>query len=315
MSRIDHWPKNFLLIPGFLFAVNLTRTDIYIFSNYKNLFLIFISICLASSANYVLNEYADSPTDAYHPTKKSRSSVIQTFPLVKVTAVYFTWALFSILFISFSKIGIALVILYLVLGLLYNVRPIRLKDLPYLDIVCESANNPIRLMLGWVSINSGMSPPITLIFGFWCLGGFLMGAKRLSELIQLSSTLKISTISQYRKSFSFYSLANLNYLSSILGYLTIISFSIFSIKYNTLFIFFTIVVSSWIVDYGSQISIPDSMLQNPEKLIKSKKNIYYSLILMVCFLIAQFVRIDFFNNVLETTNLNFIEFWSSILNS
>jgi 4-hydroxybenzoate polyprenyltransferase len=315
MSRIDHWPKNLILVPGFLFALNLTRTNVYIFQNYQNLFLAFISICFASSANYVLNEFVDATTDAYHPTKKGRAAVIQTFPLVKVTAVYFIWVLFSMVFISFSRIGITLITLYLVLGLLYNVRPIRLKDLPYLDIICESANNPIRLMLGWVSITSGMSPPITLIIGFWCLGGFLMGAKRLSEIIQLSSALKISVISQYRKSFSYYSIANLNYLSNILGYLSIISFSIFTIKYNALFIFFTVVVSSWIVDYGSQISTPDSMLQNPEKLIRSKKNAYYSLTLMACFLLAQFVRVDFFNKVLESTNLNFIEFWRNVLNS
>ena len=314
MSRIDHWPKNFLLAPGFLFALNLTDTDIYIFQNYQNLFWAFISICFASSANYVLNEFVDAPTDAYHPTKKGRAAVTQTFSLVKVTTIYFIWALFSMVFISFSIIGIVLVTLYLVLGLLYNVRPIRLKDRPYLDIICESANNPIRLVLGWVSITSGMSPPITLLVGFWCLGGFLMGAKRTSELIQLSSELKISVVNQYRKSFSFYSIGKLNYISNISGYFTIISFSIFTIKYNALFIFFTVVVSSWIVDYGSQISIPDSMLQNPEKLIRSKKNTYYSLALMACFILAQFVTVDFFDEVLESTNLNFIEFWRNLLN-
>jgi hypothetical protein len=34
-------------------------------------------------------------------------------------------------------------------GIFYNVRPMRTKDRAYLDVISESINNPLRLMIGW----------------------------------------------------------------------------------------------------------------------------------------------------------------------
>ena len=36
----------------------------------------------------------------------------------------------------------------LVMGMIYNVPPVRSKELPYLDVLSEAINNPIRLLLG-----------------------------------------------------------------------------------------------------------------------------------------------------------------------
>jgi 4-hydroxybenzoate polyprenyltransferase len=315
MSRIDHWPKNILLIPGFLFAVNLTDADFINFNNIKNFGWIFLSTCFASSANYILNEFADSKTDSFHPTKNQRVNVVKSHSGLSIAAGYIIWVTLSLVFISFIRIGIILILTYLFLGILYNVKPIRLKDFSYLDVICESANNPIRLLLGWVSVSKSMSPPITLIIGFWLLGSFLMGAKRLSEFIQLNALIKKEEIGKYRKSFKIYNESRLYYFSNISAYLSIIFLSVFSIKYNPLFLIFTIIVASWIIDYGSQTHIPDSMVQNPEKLIKSRKNLKYSAILCISFVTAQIVNIEFINSITETTNLNFVEFWRSLLNS
>jgi decaprenyl-phosphate phosphoribosyltransferase len=315
MSRIDHWPKNIMLAPGFLIAVNLTDANLGSLVNLQRFILIFLSTCFASSANYVLNEYSDSTPDSFHPTKNNRVNVGKTYSVIKVGSVYMIWVLMSLILISFIRIGIILIFTYLLLGILYNVKPVRLKDIPYLDVICESANNPIRLLLGWVSVSKTMSPPLSLIIGFWLLGSFLMGAKRLSEFIQLSKTIDNSSIAKYRKSFAVYNESKLYYFSSLSAYLAVIFLSIFSIKYNPLFILFTLVVASWIIDYGSQVQIPDSMVQNPEKLIKSKRNLKYSLILFLSFLTAQFVNIEFINMLLKTTNLNFVEFWRTLLSS
>ena len=37
----------------------------------------------------------------------------------------------------------------LLAGILYNVPPLRFKDIPYLYSTMESANNPIRFLVGW----------------------------------------------------------------------------------------------------------------------------------------------------------------------
>ncbi len=38
-------------------------------------------------------------------------------------------------------------------GVVYNVPPFRTKDRPYLDVISESINNPIRLTIGWAMVD------------------------------------------------------------------------------------------------------------------------------------------------------------------
>jgi hypothetical protein len=45
-----------------------------------------------------------------------------------------------------------------VMGVVYNVKPIRSKELPYLDVLSESINNPIRLLLGWFPLIADRVP-------------------------------------------------------------------------------------------------------------------------------------------------------------
>src|SRR3546814_4458791 len=66
-------------------------------------------------------------------------------------------------------------------GLAYNVPPLRTKDVPYLDVLSESVNNPLRLAIGWAMIDPGSLPPVSIIIAYWFGGAFLMGTKRLSE--------------------------------------------------------------------------------------------------------------------------------------
>jgi len=47
-----------------------------------------------------------------------------------------------------------------VMGIAYNVPPLRTKEWPYLDVLSESINNPIRLLLGWFALVSVRFPPV-----------------------------------------------------------------------------------------------------------------------------------------------------------
>src|SRR5438309_2292720 len=51
----------------------------------------------------------------------------------------------------------------LVMGCIYNIPPVRSKDLPYADVLSESINNPLRLMLGWFAVAPGDFPPASLL--------------------------------------------------------------------------------------------------------------------------------------------------------
>ena len=40
------------------------------------------------------------------------------------------------------------------MGVVYNVKPLRSKDLPIFDVLSESVNNPIRFLIGWYLMNN-----------------------------------------------------------------------------------------------------------------------------------------------------------------
>ena len=58
-----------------------------------------------------------------------------------------------------------------VMGILYNVKPFRTKEIPYVDVLSESVNNAIRLLIGMVCDFLRISmPPVSIVLGYW-MGG------------------------------------------------------------------------------------------------------------------------------------------------
>jgi 4-hydroxybenzoate polyprenyltransferase len=100
-----------------------------------------------------------------------------------------------------------------VMGLLYNIKPIRLKDQPYLDVLSESVNNPIRMLIGWYALGIDRPPTLSVLLAYWMFGAFLMAIKRFAELRHIGDK---ATASQYRHSFRWYNEERL--LVSILFY-------------------------------------------------------------------------------------------------
>ncbi len=46
-----------------------------------------------------------------------------------------------------------------IMGCVYNIPPLRTKDQVYLDVLTESVNNPLRMLLGWYMVTSVLVPP------------------------------------------------------------------------------------------------------------------------------------------------------------
>src|SRR5207244_13227734 len=89
----------------------------------------------------------------------------------------------------------------LVMGVVYNVRPFRSKELPYVDVLSESINNPIRLMLGWFAVTAQDFPPLSLLVAYWMIGAFFMATKRFAEYRSLANP---AVAGAYRSSFRHY---------------------------------------------------------------------------------------------------------------
>ena len=181
IARADHWFKNFFMLPGAALAY-LLSPQAPIPESILNLLLGLLATSLIASANYTINEWLDAEFDRHHPTKRHRPAAARS---LSGSMVWLQWlslaavglALSMAIGVQFSVFAAAL----LIMGLVYNVEPVRTKDKAYLDVLSESINNPIRFMLGWSAIVSDVLPPSSIIVAYWMGGAYLMAVKRYAE--------------------------------------------------------------------------------------------------------------------------------------
>ena len=134
IARPDHWIKNLFIFPGTLFALLLVGWK----GSYGGLagiaLVSFFCTCMIASANYVINEWLDARFDKYHPTKKKRPVVQNTMSGKIVAAEYAVLAAVGLGASLLVNIPFFVCELWLlVMGVLYNVKPFRTKDIAYLQ--------------------------------------------------------------------------------------------------------------------------------------------------------------------------------------
>lgn len=271
LMRPDHWFKNVFALPGVAFASLLAHIPFDLFV--RRLVIGMASLCLIASANYVINEWLDAEYDRFHPVKRNRPSVVERLNPWIVYAEYVMVLLAGLLLaalVSVYFLGAAA--LLGVMGVIYNVRPFRSKDRPYIDVLSESVNNPIRLLMGWFIVTHQPLPPSSLLVGYWMGGAFLMGVKRYAEFRYLAAA---GTAGLYRRSFQFYREETL--LSSSFFYAMCAGFflGVFLVKYRIellLALPFVALLFAWYLKIGMK---PDSAAQHPERLYHEKEFIVY----------------------------------------
>ena len=224
-----------------------------------------LSACIVSSSNYVLNEILDADTDRLHPTKRYRPV---PSGLVSVRVAYIEWIglglLGLLLALQVSTYFALCICFFWIMGIIYNLPPIRSKDLPYLDVITESINNPIRLFLGWFAVTSVSIPPLSLTLAFWMAGAFFMAVKRYAEYRFIGN--KDAAIG-YRKSFRHYDEERL--VVSILFYVASCALfaGIFMVRYRVELILLVPFVAGLFSYYFRMGQLKDSPTQYPERLL------------------------------------------------
>ncbi|WP_035261854.1 UbiA prenyltransferase family protein [Desulfonatronum lacustre] len=265
IARPDHWFKNIFVVPGVLLAIFFDRSIMGL-DIIPGVLLGFLCVCLIASSNYVLNEILDAPTDKFHPEKRNR-------PLpsgqAKISVAWMVWSVLSLVSLSLGFLvnpffGFSGVLLW-VMGILYNTPPLRFKDVPYLDVLCESVNNPIRLALGWYSTGMGSAPPLSMFIAYWMFGSFLMAAKRFAEYRKIDDP---DRAAKYRKSLGYYNEQRL--IVSIFYYATLFALmgGYFIASYR-----FELILAAPMVAYSMAFYMrlsfkKDSPVQSPERLFR-----------------------------------------------
>ena len=87
------------------------------------------------------------------------------------------------------------------MGCIYNIPPIRSKDLPYLDVLSESINNPLRMLAGWYMTGIDAFAPTSLLLSYWFVGCYFMALKRYAEYNEIGDPERAAA---YRASFAYY---------------------------------------------------------------------------------------------------------------
>ncbi len=294
IARIDHWIKQLFILPGLVVAVLITDVVWSDLNMLKFLFG-FLGTCFIASANYVINEWLDAPYDKYHPTKKNRPVVTENMSFKWVMVEYVAFIILGLFFSWLvNKLFLITVIVLLIMGFLYNVKPFRTKDIPFIDVLSESVNNMLRFMMGWFIATGDSIPPSSVLIGYWMAGAFLMATKRFAEFRMIGDKQQAGL---YRRSFKFYTEKSL--LASSLFYALISTFclGVFMIKYRIEYLVATPWLFVLFAYYLSMALDNDSAVQKPEKLYKEKKLMLLVLIFVVIVLICSFVDMGFLHKL------------------
>src|SRR3984893_10655062 len=193
IMRIDHWFKNVFVLPGIIAAIGVDAAQAKS-GLWARILVGLISICLVASSNYVINEVLDAASDLSHRIKRRRPvpSGLVSVPLADVQWV-------ALVLVVSQAFAITVFILW-VMGCIYNIPPIRSKDVPYIDVLSEAVNNPLRMLAGWF-IGSTMSiAPASVLLSYWMVGCYFMAIKPYAEYREVDDR---TTAAAYRKSLAF----------------------------------------------------------------------------------------------------------------
>ena len=287
ICRLDHFVKHIFVIPGIVLALVLRSSESAL--SVRTVIFALLSVSFSASANYVINEWLDRDFDRHHPHKLYRPCVAKELSPFLVYSEYVLLAGLGIVFgfIAGSLTALAALVL-LVAGLVYNVPPLRSKDVAFVDVLSESINNPIRLIFGWSMVDQGSLPPGSILLAYWMGGAFLMTIKRLAEFREISKDYSVATLHLYRRSFRFYTEQRL--LLSSFGYaqIAIFGLSIFVVKYRIEYAVMMPLVC-FLFCYYFRIGLqPRSAAQAPEKLYRE-----HALLGLVCLLAVLFGLLTF----------------------
>jgi 4-hydroxybenzoate polyprenyltransferase len=288
IARPDHWFKNVFMLAGVLLAYFYHFTDLGVL-DWQTLILAFVATCLTASSNYVINELLDAPYDRGHPVKCQRPVPSGK---IKPAWAYVEWITLAAVALFLSALVNKPFLLaagsLLVMGCIYNIPPVRSKDVPYVDVLSESINNPIRLALGWFAVAPNAIPPISLIMAYWLVGAFFMASKRFAEYRSIGNP---EVAGAYRRSFQYYDENRL--LVSLFFYASgaALFLGMFIIKYHLELILSVPLIAGFFSYYMRVALKEDSAVQNPERLYRERGLMAYLVVCLSVFIGLMFVQI------------------------
>ncbi len=267
IARVDHWFKNVFVLPGIVVALG-TDPMVDLSGLLWRIVVGLAAVCLIASSNYTLNELVDAPFDRHHPTKHTRP-----VPAGQVSLLlgYAQWLVLMVAGLATARtISIPFTITLLslwVMGCIYNIPPVRSKDLPYVDVLSEAVNNPIRMLAGWFIVTDATVAPASLLLSYWMIGCYFMALKRFAEFRNIANAERAAA---YRKSFRYFTSERLLVSVMFYGAAAMLFFGAFCMRYRLELILAFPAIALVMAVYLHVALKDDSAAQNPERLYRER---------------------------------------------
>lgn len=214
LLRVQQWYKNLVIFLPLIFTIEFFHLD-----KLSLTLLGCISLCLISSANYIINDIIDRKRDKIHSEKMDRPIASGKIKIWQALIMLAPLLLLSLIIAyTLSTYFLYSVIALFILTQLYTFY---FKKEAFADILFIGVNFVIRAVSGTFIINSAVSPWLVLCTFFLSL--FLSAGKREADIILLGEKAGI-----HKESLGSYSKSMTNALMILATSLLIISYSLYS---------------------------------------------------------------------------------------
>ncbi len=253
--RPQQWYKNLLVFLPLIFVGKAFEWPLLWFTT-----LGFVSLCLSSSFNYIINDIIDRTKDKAHPEKRHRPIASGKMPIPA--------ALGFALILLVLGLRLAFILdkefLYSVLFLvaLTQAYSFFLKRIAFADIITVAINFVVRAGAGAFLLNVVISPWLVLCTFFFAL--FLLAGKRYADLLFL----KAKAI-EHKETLRFYTKDVANALMIIATTLLVAMYSAYALLSNHQGLAFSLPFALFVIfRYFSLIYIGSPIARHPEKVFK-----------------------------------------------
>ncbi len=298
IARLDHWFKNVFVLPGIVVAISMDGEHVAPALTLR-IVLGLAAICLVASSNYVVNELMDARFDRVHPTKCTRPVPCGR---VSIPWAYGEWLALAAVGLALAAwvsfpLALAAGALWL-MGCIYNIPPVRSKDIAYLDVLSEAVNNPLRLLAGWFIASSSSIPPASLLLSYWMIGCYFMAIKRFAECRNLGDRQRVAA---YRKSLALLDERRMLVAIMFYGSTAMLFFGAFVMRYRLELVLSFPLVAAVMSRYLNIGFDEDSPAQHPEKLYRDRGLMAAVAACTAVMLVCLFVDMPFLYGIFRPT--------------
>ncbi|MBT4651131.1 decaprenyl-phosphate phosphoribosyltransferase [Candidatus Woesearchaeota archaeon] len=276
LIRVRQWYKNLVIFLALFFSGNLFHLKPLTFS-----ILGFISLCLISSTNYIINDLVDLKKDQLHPEKKLRPLANNT--ISKETAIISAIIFFLISVTLAAALNINFLYLVLAILILSQIYTFYLKHILFGDILAIASLFVLRAISGAYLIEVKISPWLILCPFF--LSIFLTIGKRHADLLFLKEKAHST-----RKVLKEYTLTTTNSLMVISTTLLIISYALYSFLSQHQKLLYTLPFALYVIfRYFNLINEGSEITRHPEKSFRDKPLMIGTLLWVITTLIIIYI--------------------------